>query len=76
MPSLVIADAVPGGGGVAVTVTAALAFFVLSATLVAVTVKLPATFPAVNSPAEVIVPPVAVQVTLVFEVPVTVAENC
>lgn len=32
--------------------------------------------PAVKSPAEEIVPPVADQVTPVFDVPATVAENC
>jgi hypothetical protein len=42
--------------------------------LVAVTVKVPAVLPAVKTPAE-IVPPVADQVTAVFELPVTVAEN-
>jgi hypothetical protein len=47
MPSFVTEDAVPGGGGKAVTVTIALADFVLSAELVAVTLKLPAVFPAV-----------------------------
>jgi len=45
MPSLVIEDAVPGGGET-VTVTFALADFELSATLVAVTVALPAMLPA------------------------------
>jgi hypothetical protein len=42
--------------------------------LVAVTVKVPPVLPAVKTPAE-IVPPVADQVTPVFELPVTVAEN-
>jgi hypothetical protein len=38
MPSLVIEEAVPGGGGgVVVIITGAVAYFVLSATLVAVT---------------------------------------
>jgi len=62
--------------GVACTVTAALADFVVSAAAVAVTVKLPAVDPAVKRPALEIVPPVAVQVTAVFEEPVTVAVNC
>lgn len=79
MPSFVIEDAVPAGGGgtaVAVTVTVAVAYFELSAALVAVTLKFPALDPAVYSPPVETVPPVAVQVTLVFELPVTVAENC
>ena len=42
--------------------------------LVAVTVNVPAVLPAVKTPAE-IVPPVADQVTPVFELPVTVAEK-
>jgi len=42
--------------------------------LVAVTVKVPAALPAVKTPAE-IVPPVADQVTPVFELPVTEAEK-
>jgi len=46
MPSFLIEDAVPGGGA-AVTVTLAWADFELSATLVAVTVALPALLPAV-----------------------------
>jgi len=78
MPSFVIEVAVPAGGGGAgtVTVTGALADLVESATLVAVTVKLPAAFPATNRPPVEIVPPVAVQDTAVFEEPVTVAVNC
>ena len=47
----------------------------LSATLVAVTVKLPAVLGAVNMPAEML-PPLAAQVTAVLVVPVTVAVNC
>lgn len=42
----------------------------------AVTAKLPADEPATNRPLEEMVPPVAVQVTAVFEEPVTVAVNC
>ena len=49
----------------------------LSATEVAVTVKLvPAVDPAVYKPAFEIVPPVAVHVTAVLELPVAVAVNC
>src|ERR1700730_10562525 len=44
--------------------------------LVAVTAKVPAVAPAVKSPAEEIVPPVADQLMPVFDVPETVAENC
>ena len=52
--------------------------FVGSATLVAVTVAVEAlvTLGAVNNPLLEIVPPCAVQVTLVFEAFVTCAENC
>ncbi len=58
-------------------VTAAEADFVESATEVAVTEKLlPVVDPAVNRPVPEIVPPVAVQVTAVLDVPVTVAVNC
>ena len=73
---MVMDEAVPGGGAGAVTATEDCADFVMSATLVAVTVKLPAAFPATNMPDEEIVPPVAVQFAAVFEEPVTVAENC
>jgi hypothetical protein len=52
------------------------AVFVVSATLVAVTVKLPGVAPAVYKPALDTVPPVADHVTAVFVVPVTVAVNC
>lgn len=77
MPSLLIDVAVPAGGGGAVTVTAACADLEVSAALVAVTEKLvPALLPAVNSPAEETVPPVADQVTAVLLEPVTVAVNC
>jgi hypothetical protein len=76
MPSLVIEEAVPSGAGGAVTVIVALADFELSATLVAVTLKAPAALPAVYIPVAEIVPPEADQVTLVFDVPVTLAENC
>lgn len=67
---------VSGGGGGAVTVTVAETDFVGLATLLAVTVTAPAANGAVNSPVVVIVPAVADQVTEVFELPVTVAENC
>src|SRR5437763_1696281 len=50
--------------------------FVVSATVVAVAVKVvPAVVPAVYRPAVEMVPPVAVQVTAVLDVPVTVAVN-
>ena len=58
------------------TVTLADADFVLSATLVAFTVKVPAELGAVYSPEAETVPPLADQVTLVFALPVTVAVNC
>ena len=59
------------------TVTAAEADFVLSATLVAVTVTLPAEAGAVRRPAAVIVPADVDQVTALFEtVPETDAVNC
>ncbi len=54
----------------------ACAVFAVLAALVAVMVKLPAVAPAVKSPEVEMVPPVADQVTLVFDVPVTVAANC
>ena len=73
---MVMDEAVPGGGAGAATVTEDCADFVVSATLVAVTAKLPAAFPATNMPDEETVPPVAAQFTAVFEEPVTVAENC
>jgi hypothetical protein len=60
----------------ALTVTEADADLVVSATLVAVTVSLPALAGAVYSPLDVIVPSVALQVTDLFvTVPDTVAEN-
>ena len=61
-----------------VTVTFALAFFVGSATLVAITVTvvLLVAFGAVNRPALETVPPLADQVTAVLVVPSTVAKNC
>ena len=58
------------------TVTVADADFVVSATLVAVTVYVPAVAGAVYIPVLEIVPPVADQVTDVFVLPVTVAVNC
>lgn len=62
----------------AFTVTIALAFLVVSAALVAVTVTLVAlvTLGAVNRPPLDTVPPVAAQVTAVLLVPFTVATNC
>lgn len=62
--------------GAAVTVTVAEADFVLSATLVAFTVKEPADAGAVYRPEAETVPPVAVHATAVFVEPVTVAVNC
>ena len=76
IPSLVREDAVPGGGAGALIVTEAFADLVWSAALVAVTAKLPADEPATNKPPEEMVPPVALQVTAVFEEPVTLAANC
>ena len=64
------------GGGGALTVTVAVADLVVSATLVARTVNVPAAAGAVYRPLLDIVPPLADQVTAVFEVPVTVALNC
>jgi hypothetical protein len=61
------------GGGVMVTV--AVADLVVSATLVAVTMPVPAV-PAVNRPACEIVPPVALHVTAVLLAFTTVAVNC
>jgi hypothetical protein len=57
-------------------VMVAVALLVESWTLAAFTVKEPADAPAVYSPLEVTVPPVAVQTTAEFDAPVTVAENC
>jgi len=57
-------------------VTAAVALLVASCALVAFTVKEPAADPAVKSPVEDTVPPVALQVMAVFDAPVTVAVNC
>src|SRR4051794_17399059 len=63
---------------VVLTVTVALPLRVGSATLVAVTVKLPVELPAVNTPPVVILPPPPgrLQVTAVLVAPVTVAVNC
>lgn len=60
------------------TATVALDFFVVSATLVAVTVtfELLVTLGAANMPAFETVPAEADQVTAVLPVPWTVAENC
>ena len=63
-------------GGGTVTVTVAAVDFVLSATLVARTVNVPAVAGAVYRPVVETAPPVADHVTAVFEVPVTVAVNC
>jgi len=63
-------------GAAAVRVTDAAADFDVSATLVAVTLNVPAEFPAAYIPVDEIVPPVADQVTFVLDDPVTVAENC
>ena len=60
----------------AVTVTVAEADLVVSATLVAVTVTLPAVAGAVKSPPVVMLPALAVQVTAGLLLPVTVAVNC
>ena len=83
MPSCVMELAVPAGAGGAgaggagkESVTEACAVFAVLAALVAVMVKVPAVAPAVKSPPVDIAPPVADQVTLVFDVPVTVAANC
>jgi hypothetical protein len=73
MPTLTVAV---GGGGGAEIATEATAVLLWSVVLVAVTVKLPALFPATNKPVEEIVPPVAVQVIAVLEEPVTLAKNC
>jgi hypothetical protein len=54
-------------------VSVAVADLLASAALVAVTVAGPAVWPAVNTPVEVIVPPVAVQVTAVSLVPLMLA---
>ncbi len=62
--------------GAAVTVTVAEADLLASATLVAFTVYVPVVLGAVKSPEVEIEPPVADQVTAVFVLPVTVAENC
>ena len=60
----------------ALTATVADADLVLSAALVAVTVKVPAVLGAEYKPAEEMVPPVADQATAVLLEPVTVAVNC
>src|SRR6476646_9010670 len=74
---MLVGDTVTLTGAGACMVTAATADLVLSAAEVAVTEKLlPAVDPAVNTPLVEIVPPVAVHVTAVLELPVTVAVNC
>ena len=60
----------------AVTVTVAEADLVVLATLVALTVYLPAFAGAVYKPLLEMVPPVVDHLTAVFVVPVTVAVNC
>jgi hypothetical protein len=69
-------EVLPEIGPGAEIVTEAAADLLVSATLVAVTVKLPAVLPAIYKPVADIVPPIALQVTAVFEEPVTIAENC
>lgn len=72
-------DAEPGEmvtATVAATVTDAEADLLVSATLVAVTKKLPALMGAVYIPPEEMLPPLAFQVTVVLLVPLTLAENC
>jgi hypothetical protein len=72
-----VGETVTETAGAVWTVTLADALFVVSATEVAVTLKPPpAVEPAVKRPLLEMVPPVAVQVTVVFELPVTVAVNC
>jgi hypothetical protein len=63
-------------GGAAVTVTVAVEDLLLSATLVACTVKVPALLGAEYIPLPEIVPPLADQVTAVLLVPLTMAVNC
>jgi len=58
------------------TVMDAEADLVVSATLVAVTTKLPALMGAVYMPLEEMLPPLAAQLTAVSLLPVTLAENC
>lgn len=67
---------VGSGGGVVDTATVAKSDLVLSAWLVAVTVKVPADPGAVYNPEDEMVPPVAVQFTAVLDVPLTLAVNC
>jgi len=71
-----VIDTETTGGGVLVTVIVAVAFFVISATLVAVTVYVPAVLGAVNNPVAPMVPPDAAQLTPVLLVPVTLVANC
>ena len=79
--TIVVAEGltVPVGGGTEeVIAIAAVPDWVESSTDVALQLPFPAVVPAVNSPALVIVPPVAVQVTaeLKLPVPATTAEHC
>jgi hypothetical protein len=60
----------------ALTITLAVAALDGSWRLVACTMKVPLVLPALNSPVDEIVPPVAVQVTAGFEALATVAVNC
>ena len=72
-------DAEPGEivtATVAITATAAEADLLVSATLVAVTTKLPGFMGAAYVPLEEMFPPLAFQVTDVLLVPLTLAENC
>jgi len=67
---------IPTGGALVVTAIVALALFVVSAALVALTVYVPAVVGAVYSPELETDPRDADQVTAVLVVPVTVAVNC
>ncbi len=58
------------------TVTDAAAVLVVSAALVAVTVYVPAVLGAVYNPLLLMLPPLALHVTAVFVVPLTLAVNC
>lgn len=60
----------------AVTVTLTVADLLESAALVALTVYVPAVLGAVYKPLVEMEPPVALHVTAVLELPVTVAVNC
>jgi hypothetical protein len=64
------------GGGLEVTVTVAEAVLVLSAALVAVTVKVPGVLGAVYKPLAEMLPPLVDQLTAALLVPLTLAANC